>query len=86
MAVDSMEKNGSVRDHFAAGFQLASRAVKKRNWAFQMMQHIRERNHVKAVCVSAPVSVASPDSPLSWSPASQFAFLRGRPRWSTRER
>src|SRR6266566_2551358 len=37
------------RDHFAAGFQLASRTVKKRNRAFQMMQHIGERNHIEAV-------------------------------------
>ena len=49
MGVDNTEKKGSVAITLPPDFNLLAAAVKKCNRAFQMMQHIRERNDIEAV-------------------------------------
>ena len=49
MRVDTSGKKRLSRDHFAAGFQLAGCTIEKRNGALQVMQHVCERNNIKAV-------------------------------------
>ena len=51
MTVDTTEKRLSC-DHFAAGFQFVGRAVQKRNRVLQMIQHIGERNNIKAIVLN----------------------------------